>query len=240
MKKMMAFVLACICLLALVACNTGGDGGAQNNAKPAYFVGEVLEVYDSGCLLEVTDEGNYGHLAVGTSVQVTTNIENCPEYAIGDLLKVVFDGTVAESYPPQILHVIQIEKADSTQGGDPAPSATMLVSLGRYSAMTTDGTTLVEVVYDYLHEGETTYEFFIEDPDTIVLLMTEIFRMELKAYPEDRDIDFYQRWITLKQGDEEYLINLGYASDEYGNLYLCQSQKVCEIIEKYIEDHLIP
>ena len=38
--------------------------------------------------------------------------------------------------------------------------------------------------------------------------MTEIVNMELKKYPEDQDIDFYQRWITVKQGDNEHLINL--------------------------------
>ena len=69
--------------------------------------------------------------------------------------------------------------------------------------------------------------------------MTEIVNMELKKYPEDQDIDFYQRWITVKQGDNEHFINLAYVSDNYGNSYLCQSQTVCEIIEKYIEDNLI-
>ena len=60
--------------------------------------------------------------------------------------------------------------------------------------------------------------------------------MELKDYPEDQDIDFYQRWITVNQGNNEYYVSLAYTSDENGNKYLCQSQKVCEIIEQYIEE----
>ena len=96
----------------LVSCGSGFFEQTQNNAKPAYFIGRVVEKYERGCMVEVTDEGNYGHLPVGSPVQVTTNIENCPEYKVGDHIKILFDGTVAESYPPQILRVIGIEKAD--------------------------------------------------------------------------------------------------------------------------------
>lgn len=112
MKKTLALILASICLFMLVACNNNEQ--EQNNAQPAFFVGKVIEIYDSACLVEVTDDGNYGKLAVGTTVEVTTNIENCPEYGIGDYLRVKFDGTVAESYPPQIKHVLGVDKIDST------------------------------------------------------------------------------------------------------------------------------
>ena len=110
---MLSLILSFFCLLALFSCKIISNKQSQNNAQPAYFVGKVVEVYGSGCLLEVTDEGNYGKLTFGTPVQVTTDIKDCPEYVIGDYLKVTFDGTVAESYPPQILHVLGIEKTDS-------------------------------------------------------------------------------------------------------------------------------
>ncbi len=112
MKKVLAFILTIICLVMLVACDTNTDQ-SQNNAQPAYLSGKVIEIYESGCLLEVTDEGNYGKLAVGTTVEISTNVENCPEFVVGDYLTVEFDGTVAESYPPQILHVLVINKIDS-------------------------------------------------------------------------------------------------------------------------------
>ena len=114
MKKCLALLLTLVCLVTLVACNSNSDDQSQNNAKPAYFVGKVTEIYDNACLVEVTDGGNYGKLAVGTAVQVTTNIENCPDYAIGDYLRVEFDGTMAETYPLQVLHVLAIDKTDST------------------------------------------------------------------------------------------------------------------------------
>ena len=118
-------------------------------------------------------------------------------------------------------------------------SPSKLVELEQYSAMTIDGTTSIEVVYDYIEGEFTTYEFVIEDQETIEKIMSEIFNTELKAYPDNQDIDFYQRWIIVHQGDVEYHINLCYNSDENGNRYLYQSNGTFDIIEKYIEDNLM-
>ena len=118
-------------------------------------------------------------------------------------------------------------------------SPSKLVELEQYSAMTIDGTTSIEVVYDYIEGEFNTYEFVIEDQETIEKIMSEIFNTELKDYPDDQDIDFYQRWIIVHQGDVEYHINLCYNSDENGNRYLYQSHGTFDIIEKYIEDNLM-
>ena len=115
-----------------------------------------------------------------------------------------------------------------------------LVELEEYSSMAIDGTTSIEVVYDYIDiEGEfTTYEFVIDDQETIEKIMTEVFNLELKNYPKNQDIDVYQRWIIVKQNNNEYHIDLTLAF-EGEKRYICQSQKVREIIEKYIEENLI-
>ena len=118
-------------------------------------------------------------------------------------------------------------------------SPTKLIELEKYSNMTIDGTTSIEVVYDYIEEEFTTYEFVIEDQETIDKIMIEVFNTDLKAYPDNQDIDFYQRWIIVHQGDVEYHINLCYNSDENGNRYLYQSHGTFDIIEKYIEDNLM-
>ena len=118
-------------------------------------------------------------------------------------------------------------------------STSKLVDLEKYSAMTIDGTTSIEVEYDYIEGEFTTHEFVIEDQETIEKIMSEIFNTELKDYPDDRDIDFYQRWIIVHQGDVKYHINLCYNSDENGNRYLYQSHGTSDIIEKYIEDNLM-
>ena len=127
----------------------------------------------------------------------------------------------------------------STINGYLVKQATKLIDIEEYKALKIEDTTSIEVVYGYIKGEFTTYEFVIDNQETIKDIMTEIVNMELKKYPEDQDIDFYPRWITVKQGDNEHLINLAYVSDNYGNSYLCQSQTVCEIIEKYIEDNLI-
>lgn len=113
-----------------------------------------------------------------------------------------------------------------------------LVDLNKYSAMTKNGTTSIEVVYDYIDGESTTYEFVIEDQETIGKIMAEVFNVELKDYPDDRDIDIYQRWIVVKQGDNRYHIDLTLASDGEKQ-YICQSQNLREIIETYIEGNLI-
>ena len=118
-------------------------------------------------------------------------------------------------------------------------SPAKLIELEKYSNMTIDGTTSIEVVYDYIEGEFTTYEFVIEDQETIDRIMIEVFNTDLKAYPDNQDIDFYQRWIIVHQGDVEYHINLCYNSDENGNRYLYQSHGTFDIIEKYIEDNLM-
>ena len=88
-----------------------GDGcndGILDTEKP-YFMGKVLEKYDDRCLLEITDTGN-GHFTVGDKVIVNTNIKNCPQFDVGDYLRISFDGKMALSYPPQVLTVYSIIK----------------------------------------------------------------------------------------------------------------------------------
>lgn len=113
-----------------------------------------------------------------------------------------------------------------------------LVELEEYSSMTIDGTSSIEVVYDYIEGEFTTYEFVIDDQETIEKIMTEVFNLELKNYPKNQDIDVYQQWIIVKQNNNEYHIDLTLAF-EGEKRYICQSQKVREIIEKYIEENLI-
>ena len=116
-------------------------------------------------------------------------------------------------------------------------SPSKLVELEQYSAMTIDGTTSIEVVYDYIEGEFNTYEFVIEDQETIVNIMTEIFKLELEDYPDDQDMDIYQRWIIVKQGNNRYHIDLTLVSDGE-KMYICQSQGVRDIIETYIDDNL--
>ena len=93
----------------MFSCN---NSQTENNAKPASFIGEVIEKYEDSCLVEIT-ENLHSSLRVSDLVVVKTNISNCPKYEIGDYLKIEFDGTIAESYPPQIFNTLHIEKLEN-------------------------------------------------------------------------------------------------------------------------------
>ncbi|MBR2634597.1 MAG: hypothetical protein IKD31_03345 [Clostridia bacterium] len=137
MKKIMAVFLALVCLVSLVACQNGeneneGTKGTEGNdtLNPSftaegtkgtegndilnpYFTGKVVEIYDGGCLLEVTDKGNW-NFSIGDRVRVNTKIENCPQYSVDDTLRISFDGVVDKSNPPQIHGVTIVSKTDAT------------------------------------------------------------------------------------------------------------------------------
>ena len=117
MKKIIAVLLTLVCLVSLVACQNGENeenkGNEGNDILNPYFTGKVVEVYNGGCLLEVTDKGNC-NFSIGDKVEVHTDIENCPEYSVDDYLRISFDGKVAESYPPQIHGVTIVSKTNNT------------------------------------------------------------------------------------------------------------------------------
>ena len=123
MKRITALALLLVCLLLVVSCaenqnsNTNDGVGEDMNAveheaiTQPFFSGKVLEVYEGRALIEVTNGGNQ-EIPVGEKYVVNTNIEGCPEYEVGDYLRVIFDGKVALSYPGQILSVYEIQKID--------------------------------------------------------------------------------------------------------------------------------
>jgi hypothetical protein len=110
MKRFLARLLVVFCLFSLVACNLIGDDEGRDILNP-YFTGKVLEKYENSCLLEVTDTGN-GNFFVGEKLVARTNIKNCPDYDVGDSLRISFDGKVALSYPAQVLNVYIVSKVE--------------------------------------------------------------------------------------------------------------------------------
>lgn len=121
MKKLIAFVLVSICLFSLVACQ--GD----DTVSELYFTGKVVEVYRESCLLEVTDKGT-SLFSLGDKIDVHTDLEDCPQYTMGDYLKISFDGLVAESYPPQIhgvTAVSKLERAENAASEKMPPNTTL-------------------------------------------------------------------------------------------------------------------
>ena len=115
MKKLIALVLAVICVLGLCACNSKKDI-LFDETNAAFFVAKVTEVYDNHLLVEVTDKGN-SSFSVGTSVEVSTTVtsaDGCPNFVTDEYARIEFNGVVLEKYPPALGDVFKIYKTDST------------------------------------------------------------------------------------------------------------------------------
>ena len=116
MKKLTVVLLASIRIAVLCSCQQKQQEQQEqqellDTANP-YFTGRVIEVIDKGCLMEITNSGN-GTFPIGEKMIVNTNIKNCPQYAVGDHLRISFDGKVALSYPGQVLNVFSVLKTDA-------------------------------------------------------------------------------------------------------------------------------
>ena len=91
MKKLIAIVLALVCVLGLVGCNN-----AEGNEVMEDFTGIVTDVNDdTGYLVEVTDSGS-STLKVGDRVIVLIPDGSNVEHSVDDYIKVEFNGVVED------------------------------------------------------------------------------------------------------------------------------------------------
>ena len=110
MKKMIAFILALVCMLGFVGCNASKDNHLQE--PTVFFVAKVTEVNEGYLFVEVTDKGSTS-LKEGTTAHVSTNFDGYTECVVGDSIRIEFDGLMQEVYPPIIPNVIAISKEKS-------------------------------------------------------------------------------------------------------------------------------
>ena len=103
MKRILIIMTAIICFFSC---------GKKDAVKNPYFCGQVVEKYEASCLMEVTDTGEQ-YFRNGDRVVVSTKVDGCPQYEVGDYLRIVYDGMVAESYPPQVFHVFSVQKINA-------------------------------------------------------------------------------------------------------------------------------
>ena len=99
MKKLIALVLALVCVLSLVGCNNRSMNYIIEN-EPS-IMGVVKDTNDNSILIE-NEDGEYW---------VSLNAENkdsMTHFSIGDEVVVYYDGNIAESYPMQINTVYAI------------------------------------------------------------------------------------------------------------------------------------
>ena len=112
MKQLISVLLIAVCLFSVCACKKQPTTPAELDTENPYFTGKVLEMEERGCLMEVTHTGN-GNFYVGEKIIVNTNIKGCPKFAVGDHLRISFDGKVALSLPGQVLNVYSVVKTDA-------------------------------------------------------------------------------------------------------------------------------
>ena len=107
MRRIIALAFAFLLLFTFVSCRDDGN----DIINKAYFRGKVIEKYEKSCLVEVVDVGNQ-LITIGDKIVVKTDIDECPQYEVGDYLRIVYGGEMALSYPPQIFDVYAIHKTD--------------------------------------------------------------------------------------------------------------------------------
>ena len=99
MKKMIALVLALVCVVSLVGCNNRSMNDIIANEPN--ITGIVKKTTNDTFLIE-NETGEY---------MVSLNVENkdsMTHFSIGDEVVVYYDGNIAESYPMQINTVYAI------------------------------------------------------------------------------------------------------------------------------------
>ncbi len=99
MKKLIALVLALVCVLGMVGCNNRSMNYIISN-EPS-ITGIIKETNDNSILIE-NEDGEYW---------VSLNVENkdsMTNFSVGDEVVVYYDGNIAESYPMQINTVYAI------------------------------------------------------------------------------------------------------------------------------------
>ena len=99
MKKLIALVLALVCVLVMVGCNNRSMNYIISN-EPS-ITGIIKETNDNSILIE-NEDGEYW---------VSLNVENkdsMTNFSVGDEVVVYYDGNIAESYPMQINTVYAI------------------------------------------------------------------------------------------------------------------------------------
>lgn len=103
MKKLIALVLALVCVLVLVGCSKNFED------KPT-VIGSIKEIYDDHILIATSTTEGYPY---GASVDISISTKDCNEIynplTVGDEIIVYYDGNIAESEPAQINTVYAIK-----------------------------------------------------------------------------------------------------------------------------------
>ena len=119
MRRTLSFLFAMMLLLPLDGCKPG-ETPPEEDSRVA-FNATVLEVYEGGsvlvepfadeeAILRSADRITFGKASLVSGADM-------PELAAGDTIRVTFDGTIAESYPAQLMRVYAVDVVEANRIG---------------------------------------------------------------------------------------------------------------------------
>ena len=108
MKRQLLLILTMSLILLAAACGTSSGGESKvGGDETVTFQATIIEIQDDCYLVELVE----GSVELNSADRITipmTNMEPSPEPEVGDVLKIEYDGSIAESYPAQITKVYSI------------------------------------------------------------------------------------------------------------------------------------
>ena len=111
MKKSIALVLTCVCILSLVGCNKQKSNKNDTNLNPDTYI--VLDVTESNLLVTEIDEDGKTIEAKQYSVPNEFHSSNIE---VGDIIKIEHNGEILETFPMQFGRIFSMEYQDKETG----------------------------------------------------------------------------------------------------------------------------
>lgn len=128
MRKVLAIILATLCLLGLTACRQGQTQPSIHSGTTVTFKAKILEIHDSTYLVEPMPDTQEAKSADKISVNKVGDLD----VKVGDYIAITYDGLIMESYPAQI---IASKIATYVHAGTPVqPAIPALVDVPKLSA----------------------------------------------------------------------------------------------------------
>ena len=118
MKKCFSLLLVIFVIFACAGCDGGGviscyDESTDGDADVPYMIeGEVLSVSSGSVTIKTELYDGLGIVVSTRFVEGFGYKSDVDNIKVGDFVRVLYDGKVAESYPPQILSVYSICKSE--------------------------------------------------------------------------------------------------------------------------------
>ena len=113
MKKMMALVLALVCVLGLISCKAGKKGSLEND-EIYYCTFIVIEATEEHLL--VAEIGENGKAINTNQYSVPNWFHPSTEIKEGYNITIKHSGVVLETYPMQFAEIISLEYLDRETG----------------------------------------------------------------------------------------------------------------------------